>query len=313
MSLNTFLNFTRIQTLPAALLSPIAGLIFSLYYFKSFHLAPTLLFFIGLIAINFFVSAWNNLMDYQKALDPEYKTHENILSTRQIPPILALKICLSLLAIDVIVGVGVVLTTNIAILPIGALCFLIAIFYTFGPFAFSRFPLGEVLAGFAEGICGFFFGIYINAFDKGFFLAFFDKWRFTFTIDFAIFVPIILVGIMCFCMNFNVMLADNICDLTQDEKNGRLTLPHYMSVPKALKLYVAMYSLASLTILLAIIVGILPKTVLLMLVIAPLIIKNIRTFLRKQDKKETFILSVNNLMLYNGALAITMIIGLFLR
>ncbi|MDN6207634.1 MAG: prenyltransferase, partial [Lactococcus sp.] len=101
MSLNTFLNFTRIQTLPAALLSPIAGLIFSLYYFKSFHLAPTLLFFIGLIAINLFVSAWNNLMDYQKALDPDYKTHENILSTRQIPPILALKICLSLLAIDV--------------------------------------------------------------------------------------------------------------------------------------------------------------------------------------------------------------------
>ena len=86
-----------------------------------------------------------------------------------------------------------------------------------------------------------------------------------------------------------------------------------MGIPKALKLYVAMYSLASLTILLAIIVGILPKTVLLMLVIAPLIIKNIRTFLRKQDKRETFILSVNNLMLYNGALAITMVIGLILR
>ena len=171
MTFKTFLNFTRIQTLPAALLSPIAGVIFALYTFGSFHFLPTLLFFIGLIAINLFVSAWNNLMDYKKALDPDYKTHENILSTRNIAPSLALKICLALLAIDLIVGIGVVLTTNIAILPIGALCFIIAIFYTFGPFAFSRFPLGEVLAGFAEGLCGFFFGIYFNAFDAHFFTA----------------------------------------------------------------------------------------------------------------------------------------------
>ena len=85
MTFKTFLNFTRIQTLPAALLSPIAGVIFALYTFGSFHFLPTLLFFIGLIAINLFVSAWNNLMDYKKALDPDYKTHENILSTRNMP------------------------------------------------------------------------------------------------------------------------------------------------------------------------------------------------------------------------------------
>lgn len=108
MTFKTFLNFTRIQTLPAALLSPIAGVIFALYTFNSFHFLPTLLFFIGLIAINLFVSAWNNLMDYKKALDPDYKSHENILSTRNIAPSLALKICLTLLAIDLIVGIAYV-------------------------------------------------------------------------------------------------------------------------------------------------------------------------------------------------------------
>jgi 1,4-dihydroxy-2-naphthoate octaprenyltransferase len=312
MTFKTFLNFTRIQTLPAALLSPIAGVCFSLYYFQSFHLLPTLLFFIGLTAINLFVSAWNNLMDYHKALDPDYKTRENILSTRQIAPRLALKICLALLAIDVLVGIAVVLTTNLAILPIGALCFIIAIFYTFGPFAFSRFPLGEVLAGFAEGICGFFFGIYVNAFDKDFFTVHFDKWLLTFDMDFATLIPIGLVGLMCFCMNFNVMLADNICDLTQDEKNGRLTLPHFMGIPTALKLFVGMYGGASFCILLAILVGVLPKTCLLMLLIAPLIVRNVRLFLKKQDKRETFILSVQNLMLFNAALAVTIGVALFL-
>ncbi|MDR1605677.1 MAG: UbiA family prenyltransferase [Streptococcaceae bacterium] len=310
MTIKTFLNFTRIQTLPAALLSAIAGVCFALYYFKSFHLLPTVLFFIGLVAINLFVSSWNNLMDYQKALDPDYKTRENILSTRQIAPSLALKICLILLAIDLVVGVGVVLTTNLAILPIGALCFLIAIFYTFGPFAFSRFPLGEVLAGFAEGICGFFFGIYVNAFDANFFTLDLKQWLVTFKVDLATLIPIALVGLMCFCMNFNVMLADNICDLTQDEKNGRQTLPHYIGVPNALKLFVGMYSLAGISILLAILVGILPKTCLLMLLIAPIISRNVKQFLNKQDKSQTFILSVHNLMLYNGALTITIGLGM---
>ncbi|QIW55506.1 UbiA family prenyltransferase [Lactococcus raffinolactis] len=310
MTFKTFLNFTRIQTLPAALLSPIAGVIFALYTFGSFHFLPTLLFFIGLIAINLFVSAWNNLMDYKKALDPDYKTHENILSTRNIAPSLALKICLALLAIDLIVGIGVVLTTNIAILPIGALCFIIAIFYTFGPFAFSRFPLGEVLAGFAEGLCGFFFGIYVNAFDANFFTASFHQWLLTFNIDFATLIPIGLVGMMCFCMNFNVMLADDICDLAQDEKNGRLTLPHFIGVHHALRLFVSMYGLACFVVLVGVITGVLPKTTLLMSLVSPLIIRNVNKFLKKQDKRETFILSVQNLMIYNGALAITIALGL---
>ena len=114
MTLKTFFNFTRIQTLPAALLSPIAGCLFAFWYFGSFHFWPTLLFFIGLASINLFVSAWNNLMDYQKALDPEYKKW-NIIVAKSINPKLALNICLALLAIDVVVGLIVLFLTNLAI------------------------------------------------------------------------------------------------------------------------------------------------------------------------------------------------------
>jgi 1,4-dihydroxy-2-naphthoate octaprenyltransferase len=181
MTLKTFFNFTRIQTLPAALLSPIAGCLFAFWYFGSFHFWPTLLFFIGLASINLFVSAWNNLMDYQKALDPEYKKW-NIIVAKSINPKLALNICLVLLAIDVVVGLIVLFLTNLAILPIGGLCFLIAIFYTYGPFAFSRFPLGEILAGLCEGFFGFFLAVYINSYDKGYFFINFDRnWFMTWT------------------------------------------------------------------------------------------------------------------------------------
>lgn len=47
-----------------------------------------------------------------------------------------------------------------------------------------------------------------------------------------------------------------------------------------------------------------------MSLVSPFIIRNVNKFLKKQDKRETFILSVHNLMIYNGALAITIALGL---
>lgn len=311
MNFKTFFNFTRIQTLPVALLSPIAGLLFSLYYFDSFHLLPTLLFFIGLCAINLFVSAWNNLMDYRKALDLEYKARENILSNRHIDPTLALRICLIFLGIDIIVGLGVIVTTNLAILPIGGLCFLVAIFYTYGPFAFSRWPLGEILAGLCEGFFGFILAFYINSFDKNYFVINFHHIIMTWTIDWTIVGSVMLVALMCFCMNFNVMFSDNICDLEQDLRNGRKTLPYFMTIPRALILYVVMYIFAGCCVFFSVLLGILPLWSLLMLAIIPFVVRNIQQFLAVQIKSETFILQIHNLVIYNGTLALTILIGIF--
>lgn len=313
MTLKTFFNFTRIQTLPAALLSPIAGCLFAFWYFGSFHFWPTLLFFIGLASINLFVSAWNNLMDYQKALDPEYKKW-NIIVAKSINPKLSLNICLALLAIDVVVGLIVLFLTNLAILPIGGLCFLIAIFYTYGPFAFSRFPLGEILAGLCEGFFGFFLAVYINSYDKGYFFINFDRnWFMTWTWDFKILLPILLVGLMCFVQNFNIMFSDNICDLEQDIRNERYTLPYYLKIPLSLKVFTGLYLFAGLCILIAIALGILPIWSLLMSIIALKVIPNIKKFRAKQSKSETFHLQIDNLMLFNASLALTLLLGIIFK
>jgi 1,4-dihydroxy-2-naphthoate octaprenyltransferase len=252
-------------------------------------------------------------MDYYKALDPDYKSRENIISNRQIDPKLAMRICLSFLIIDVIVGIIVIFLTNLAILPVGGICFLVAVFYTYGPFAFSRFPLGEILAGLCEGFFGFFLAFYINSYDKGYFFIHFDGWKMTWTWNFGVLLPIVLVGLMCFAQNFNVMLSDNICDLEQDIKNERFTLPYYLKIPASLRLYTIMYSFAAICVLLAIILGILPLSCLLMLLISPLLIRNMRRFLAKQVKHETFIYQIRNLVLYNGSLAVTLLIGILLR
>lgn len=309
MNLKTFLNFTRIQTLPAAVLSPLAGVLYALWYFKSFHWLPTLFFFLGLASINLFVSAWNNLMDYRKALDPEYKKW-NIIVAKNINPRLAFKLCISFLIFDVLIGFIVLYLTNWAILPLGGLCFLIAIFYTYGPFAFSRFPLGEILAGLCEGFFGFFLAVYINSYDKGYFFIHFEGWKMTWIWDFKLLFPLVLIGLMCFAQNFNIMLSDNLCDLEQDIRNQRYTLPYYLKTPASLTLFTGMYVLAGLCILVSILLGILPLWTLLMLLILFKLIPNIKTFRARQIKSETFHLQIDNLMLFNGALALSLFLAL---
>ena len=312
MTFKTFLNFTRIQTLPAALLSPIAGVFYAIYSFRTFHWLPTLLFFIGLAAINLFVSAWNNLMDYKKALDPDYKQW-NIIAQAKIPLRTAWTLCAVLLSLDIVIGIVVTLLTNLAILPVGGVAFAIAVFYTFGPFAFSRFPLGELLAGLCEGAIGFFLGIFVNSYDAHYFFIAFNGWNMVWNWDLSRLFPIVLVALMCFCMNFNIMLSDNICDLEQDIRNQRYTLPYYLKLPLSLQLYSFIYLLASLAVLTAIGLRVLPIWSLLMLLISPLVIRNMQKFRAKQIKSETFILQVNNLMLFNSALALTLLIGILLR
>ena len=312
MTFKSFLNFVRIQTLPAALLSPIAGVLYAVYTFGTFHWLPSLLFFIGLAAINLFVSAWNNLMDYKKALDPEYKRW-NIIVHDHIPERLAWMICISLLVLDLIIGIIVIFLTNLAILPVGGVAFVIAVFYTYGPFAFSRFPLGELLAGLCEGAIGFFMGIYVNSYDAHYFFISFNGWNMIWNWNLSVLLPIVLVAVMPFCMNFNIMLSDNICDLEQDVRNQRFTLPYYLKIPLALKLYRWIYILASLAVFVAVILRILPLWSLLMLLISPVLIRNMRKFIAVQKKSETFILQINNLIFFNAALALTLMIGILAK
>lgn len=90
----------------------------------------------------------------------------------------------------------------------------------------------------------------------------------------------------------NLMLANNICDLEEDEKNNRFTLVHYLGKPRALYLFVGMNIVAFLAILFSVFIGIAPWSMLGTFLAAPFIIKQVQLFLTKQVKRETFICAV---------------------
>lgn len=312
MTIKTFFNFVQLRTLPVGLMPILVGLLFSKYYFNQFDGVRSLLLILGLISINFFVSAWNNLMDYKKAVDIDYREKENILSTRKISEGLAWKICFILLGIDIIIGIILTFMTNLMLLPIGGICFIVAIFYTYGPFAFSRFPLGEILACLAEGLGSFFIAVYVNSYQFNYFNVSFEGFKFNIAGDLKILLSLILVGLFCGLMNFNVMLADNISDLNQDIKNERYTLPSYLGIPRSLNLFKIIYLIAFIFAMLAIILRILPVSALILLIALPLIYQNINRFLKKQSKRETFKYSIQNLQLFQGAIILGLIIDRFI-
>ena len=64
-------------------------------------------------------------------------------------------------------GVWLVFRTDLLVLFLGIICFIIGVFYTYGPIPLSRLPLGEIFSGLTMGFGILFLTVYINAFDQG--------------------------------------------------------------------------------------------------------------------------------------------------
>ena len=106
------------------------------------------------------------------------------------------------------------------------------------------------------------------------------------------------------------MLSNNLCDLEDDIKNNRFTLPYYLGKKHSIWLYNALYIASFIAILTAAIFHILPMVMLLCMVIILPVYKHMNQFSQKQIKSETFILSLKNLILVNGSIIAMMLVSL---
>lgn len=113
---------------------------------SSIQLAQYTLFVLTVLSFDMCTTAINNSMDYHKAKDEIYRQESNVIGKfsldfrQMIGIVLALLVFLYWFHYSLYGG------------PVGSsyrweLCFLIGIFYTFGPIPLSRMPLGEVFSG----------------------------------------------------------------------------------------------------------------------------------------------------------------------
>jgi len=309
MTLPVFWELVEARTKLASILPFLVGTLFAALYFQQFNGINTAIFFVAMLLFDMTTTAINNLMDYHKAKDQTYRDQTNIVGRAHLNPTGVAALIGVMLLIATALGLILVWRTDWLLLLIGAVCFGIGIFYTFGPLPLSRLPLGEVFSGVTMGLAIPFIAIYVNV-DAAKLLNLTITWpRFDLSGDF---VALILIGLTCVpCMATiaNVMLANNLSDYDEDVQNGRTTLPMYLGKKWGLVLYQFLAYVGYPVIVLVVALGGLPVVTLLMLISLPWVIKNTNRFVAKQVKAETFVTAVRTLMIENGSLILAMLIG----
>ena len=286
MNFKIFAELIELKAKTASIFPFLLGLAYSLYHYQSVNLSALAIYFVAMFMFNCFVDIWDNYNDYHKAVDTDdYQKNTNIIGREN----LSMGLIKSLLAFfffgSLILGIIVALMTGWPVFWLGLLCYAVGVFYAGGPKPLSSLPLGELLSGLTMGYIIFLICLYINSSQN-------------FVWSFANLATTFLIALPNTLLIANLMLANNTCDLEEDEANHRYTIVHYIGKKAALIWWTTALILAFVAIVVAVILGLLSPIMLLILLIAPLMIKFARPYLQKQVKKETFISSVKILMVF---------------
>ena len=286
MNFKIFAELIELKAKTASIFPFLLGLAYSLYHYQSVNLSALAIYFVAMFMFNCFVDIWDNYNDYHKAVDTDdYQKNTNIIGRENLSMGL-IKILLAFFFFgSLILGIIVALMTGWSVFWLGLLCYAVGVFYAGGPKPLSSLPLGELLSGLTMGYVIFLICLYINSSQN-------------FVWSFANLATTFLIALPNTLLIANLMLANNTCDLEEDEANHRYTIVHYIGKKAALIWWTTALILAFVAIVVAVILGLLSPIMLLILLIAPLMIKFARPYLQKQVKKETFISSVKILMVF---------------
>ena len=307
-----FWELIRLPAKAASLLPFLFGVSYAWVHYQQLNWGNTVVYFVGQMSIALFVTGFNNVQDFYKAKDAKYRATQNIIGRERLSPRRILALMLAFLALACGCGLWLVARTNLSLLMIGGAAIFVAIFYTFGPVPLSRIPSGEVLAGLCEGFGTIFIAVFVNVQPRPVTLAVLGG-AFRFGIDLRMCLELLLVALPIVILDGTVMFADNICDLAQDERNQRFTLPYYLGKKRALAVYPWLPRAAYAMIGLAVLLRLLPWPTIAVWLLWPLVVRNTHGFLQKQSKAETFNLAIKTLLLTAAAEVVMLLLagGLF--
>ena len=303
------IELVELRTKIASVIPFAVGLLFSIWTFGNFNVVNMGLFFVGMLCFDMATTVMNNLMDYVKAKNETYRQEENIIGTSSLTVKQAEMIFGSLVGVATIIGIILVLRTNIILLFVGALCFVIGIFYTFGSIPISRMPLGEVLSGVTMGFGIFWIVIFLNSPEASFAWMGLDQGMLIVRLALFDHIKVALLSLPLVCTIANIMLSNNLCDLETDITNHRYTLVYYIGKQMALKLYQGLYLISFVAMVLAVVFRIAPILMLGTLVVGVPVYKNIQLFIQKQEKRTTFALAIKNMLMIHVVQMVLLVIS----
>ena len=115
MTFKIFLEFIRLNA-KAASGAVFYCILFSIYYFHAFNWINSLIYLVAQVAIALFVTGFNNVQDYYLAKDLHYRDTYNIVGREHLSPRRSLNLMLAMLATAIILGLVLVVRTNLLLL-----------------------------------------------------------------------------------------------------------------------------------------------------------------------------------------------------
>ncbi len=312
MNVKVFLNFVEIQTKLASLFPFIFGVLFAYYLYGEINIYNTIVMYISLICIDMATTAINNYMDFKKAKDDYFKYNINVIGKNNVSPKLAVNIIFALLITGIIFGLLLVKETGLVVLLVGAISFCVGVFYTYGFMPISRMPIGEPVSGLVMGFLITYLAFYIQ--DTSIAQFSIENFELIFRLDILQTIVIFLVSLPFVFVIFNLMLGNNIHDINEDIKNERFLLPYYIGLENAILLFKTVYILVFVVVFFNVLVGILPKTTLIMFLILPKVLNNVKMYdeNRSNGKGACFKYVVINMVLISVTYILTLMLGVLI-
>lgn len=294
-----FLDYIEIKTKITSIFAFFLTIAFLLFKEQQIDWMRSIVFFCSMLLFDSTTTAINNYIDT--------KTNDQALQFQRRK---ALVIIFVLLGISTLLGLYLAYITDIVVLLLGGLCFLCGILYTYGPVPISRQPLGEILSGVFYGLFIPFLLMYINM-PKGTFLTLNLSWE-TINISFMIMpiITVLLFSITPVCTTANIMLANNICDVEKDVAVKRYTLPFYLG-SRALALFAGIYYLTYAATIVMVMLKILSPICLISLLTIFIVQKNIKKFMKLQQKSTTFMVAITNYIIIMGVNTVLIFVSIF--
>jgi 1,4-dihydroxy-2-naphthoate octaprenyltransferase len=290
-----FLKYVEITTKITSLYAYLNTMFFIIYQKQPVNVKLMVVFFIAMFLFDLTTTAINNYIDS--------KDYPDMLP---LPRKSAFAVIIIMLAISTLLGLYLAYNTGIVVLLLGAFCFLLGIFYTFGPIPISRIPLGEAISGIAYGMFIPFLMLYIN--NPTHYLSL-DLSFETISLQIHVwpFIEFFLFSLVTTFTTANIMLANNTCDIEKDTAVGRLTLAYYIGRKWAVRLYALLYYGTYASVALMVVLRILKPAALIFFLSLPLVVRNIHAFKKEQIKEKTFITSIKNFIIINTCYALSIL------
>lgn len=312
MNIKQFLKLVEIQTKVASVIPYLLGMTYVLFNYNQLNALNMIVMLLSMLIFDMTVTALNNYYDYKKAIKKQgynYDTHNAIVQFNLKERTVLITIILMIL-ISAALGIYLVYLTNVIVLLIGIVCFIIGILYSFGPLPISRTPFGEIFSGLTMGLGIMFITVYINVFDQNMLNASIKNAHLYLDFDILQVLGVIVVSIPAIFGIANIMLANNICDITDDIENKRHTLPIVIGKSKSLVLLQLLFYSSYVAIVAAVVMQVLPVYSLLVLLTLIFVIKKVNAFKANPTKKDTFGAIVGCFVLINLSLVLTIVLGI---